>query len=333
MRAAVWLAVALWAAAVNAAPEPDAASASEPLRLVSEHALEGIAAGNLSGLAWCGDALLAISDRDDDRLYRLAPSQDSVWRAEAEFFLAPPAPASGLAWGMRVRNQVVGLARGGALDFEALACDSAGNRYLLSESAVAVLRLAPLGQADWLALPPGLLHQARASGMLLAANAMLEGIAVDPAGDSLWLAAERDRRGLLVMHRETSAWRCRGGCILQVEGGRRPSPLDAGGNTYPRDFSDLSWHAGALFSLERLEHRICRRTARSGEVERCWSFAEVATLPERSYGTAFGSAEALVLDEQGAWVGLDNNGAVRADGERRPLVWRLAAPLGGWMAP
>src|SRR5690606_38576020 len=109
LRAAVWLAVALWAAAVNAAPEPDAASASEPLRLVSEHALEGIAAGNLSGLAWCGDALLAISDRDDDRLYRLAPSQDSVWRAEAEFFLAPPAPASGLAWGMRVRNQVVGL--------------------------------------------------------------------------------------------------------------------------------------------------------------------------------------------------------------------------------
>src|SRR5690606_11837882 len=112
---------------------------------------------------------------------------EGVWQAEAESFLVPPAPTSGLAWGMRVRNQVVGLTRGGALDFEALACDAVGNRYLLSEAAVAVLRITPLGQADWLALPPGILRQARASGMLLKANAMLEGIAVDPAGESIWL--------------------------------------------------------------------------------------------------------------------------------------------------
>lgn len=327
MRAAVWLAVALWTTAVAAAePEP------EQLRLVSEHAVEGMLGGNLSGLAQCGDALLAVSDREDDRLYRLLVSAEGVWQAEAESFLVPPAPTSGLAWGMRVRNQVVGLARGGALDFEALACDAVGNRYLLSEAAVAVLRITPLGQADWLALPPGILRQARASGMLLKANAMLEGIAVDPTGESIWLAAERDRRGLLVVHRESSAWRCRGGCILQVEGGRRASLLSPGSGTYPRDFSDLGWHAGKLFSLERLQHRICRRTPRTGEVERCWSFAEVATLPGRSYGTPFGSAEGLALDEQGAWVGLDNNGAARADGESRPLVWRLAAPRGGWLA-
>lgn len=323
---ALWLAGLLWASGALADPAP------EQLRLLSEHPVDGIAGGNLSGLAWCGDALLAVSDREDDRLYRLDVSQSGVWQAEVERFQARPMPASGLPWGMRASSWVAGTVRGGSLDFEGLTCDAAGNRYLLSETAVGVLRLNLAGQSDWLALPAGLLGQARASGMLLRANALLEGIAVDPAGDTLWLAAERDRRGLLVLHRDASAWRCRGGCVLQVEGGRRASLLSPGSGTHPRDFSDLGWHAGKLFSLERLQHRICRRTPGTGEVERCWSFAEVAALPERSYGSPFGSAEALVLDEQGAWVGLDNNGAARADGERRPLVWRLGAPRGGWLA-
>ena len=32
--------------------------------------------GNLSGLAWRGGALWTVSDRDDDRLYRLQPSAE-----------------------------------------------------------------------------------------------------------------------------------------------------------------------------------------------------------------------------------------------------------------
>lgn len=43
-------------------------------------------------------------------------------------------------------------------------------------------------------------------------------------------------------------------------------------------------------------------------------------------------AEALALDAQGAWIGIDNGNHVRADGERRPIVWRFAAPAGGWGA-
>lgn len=329
MRVALWLFGLLWATA-GAAQTP--APTPQQLRLLSEHVVAGMAAGNLSALAWCGGALLTLSDREDDRLYRLEVSAAALWQATAEPFVVPAQPSSGLPWGLRARNWVAATVRGGELDFEGLACDAKGNRYLLSEALAGVLRLDPAGQAAWLTLPSEMLRQARASGMLLRGNALLEGIAIDPPGEVLWLAAERERRGLLVLHRAASAWRCTRGCILQVEGGRQASLLKPGETSYPRDFSDLSWHAGKLFSLERLEHRICRRAPKTGDVERCWSFAEIAQAPQRRYASPFGMAEGLALDEQGAWVGHDNGGAARADGERRPVIWRLAAPAGGWMA-
>jgi hypothetical protein len=37
-----------------------------------------------------------------------------------------------------------------------------------------------------------------------------------------------------------------------------------------------------------------------------------------------------VIDKDGAWIGLDNGRRARGDGEQRPLVWRFAAPKGGW---
>lgn len=59
--------------AAEAPPEPPVPAA---LSFISEHAVEGMRGGNLSGLAWCGGALWTVSDRDDDRLYRLQPSAE-----------------------------------------------------------------------------------------------------------------------------------------------------------------------------------------------------------------------------------------------------------------
>ena len=41
-------------------------------------------------------------------------------------------------------------------------------------------------------------------------------------------------------------------------------------------------------------------------------------------------AEALWIDNDGAWIGVDNGSQARADGEARPIVWRFKAPQGGW---
>ena len=305
------------------------AAALEELKLLNEQAVSGVTGGNLSGLAWCDNALWAVSDRDDQQLYRLE-SDESQWQATAEAFVAPPAPDARLPWGLRMRAWVAGMVRGGELDFEGISCDAAGNRYLISEAKAAVLQVPAMGEPSWLKLPQSLVRQARASGMLLHYNSLFEGIADDPAGERLYLAAERRRRGLLVAHQQRNTWRCTGGCVLFSEAGTEPAPEPLGAQEQPRDFSDLAFHNDKLFTLERQAHRICRRNLSSGQIEKCWSFAAEALTPERLYPPSYGMAEALWVDQEGAWIGVDNGRFSRADGESRPIIWRFAAPKGGW---
>lgn len=302
------------------------------LKLTAEHPIEGMRGGNLSGLAQCRGALWGVSDRDDDRIYRLE-QQDGVWRAEALVFTPPPVPESGLPWGLKSRNWAVSFIRGGELDFEGITCDSAGNFYVVSEAHAAVLQLPVEGEPNWLRIDPAMVRQARASGMLLHFNALFEGLAVNPAGDRLWLAAERERRGLIAVQRQQAVWTCGRSCVLLSEAGVEMQPSQMpGSRALSRDFADLALFDGKLFTLERNAFRICRRDADTGAVERCWSFAADALVDTRRYDQPFGLAEALVIDKDGAWIGLDNNNGTRADGETRPVVWRFAAPAGGWSA-
>lgn len=301
----------------------------EELRLETEYPVDGMPNGNLSGLAQCGESLWGVSDRDDDRLFQLNLAEGRLL-AEAETFVAPEPPQSLHPWGLRMRNWAASLVRGGRFDFEGLSCDAQGNRYLVSETRSAVLQLGANGNVQWLRLPNGLVRQSRASGMLLHFNQGFEGIAIDPDGTRLWLAAEQRRRGLTVLHRQNSAWRCTGGCVLFSEGGREASPTALGGHPAPRDFSGLAYFNDKLFTLERQAHRICRRALSDGAVERCWSFAAEALTEARRYPVNYGVAEALWVDKDGAWIGVDNGSQRRADGETRPIVWRFAAPKGGW---
>ncbi|MBS7599084.1 esterase-like activity of phytase family protein [Pseudomonas sp. RC2C2] len=317
--------LALFAPSSQAAPWPE-------LKLVAEHPVEGMRGGNLSGLSACRGGLWAVSDRDDELLYRLDTSA-TVWQAQALHMDVPPVPESGLPWGLRSRTWVASQVRGGELDFEGLSCDGAGNHYLVSEAHAAVLQVPVEGAPNWLKIDPSMVRQARASGMLLHFNALFEGLAVSPAGDRIWLAAERERRGLLLINRLQTTWNCGDGCVLLSEAGVEMQPSQM---TKPRpvsrDFADLALYNDKLFTLERNAYRICRRDAQTAKVERCWSFAADALAEHRHYSQPFGLAEALVIDDTGAWIGLDNNGATRQDGESRPIVWRFAAPAGGWSA-
>ncbi|MCU1729782.1 esterase-like activity of phytase family protein [Pseudomonas sp. 7P_10.2_Bac1] len=301
------------------------------LALKSEHPVDGMRGGNLSGLALCQGEVWAVSDRDDDQIYRL-DTRNTQWQAEAVAIDVPPAPESGLPWGVRMMGKVVSSMRGGHLDFEGITCDDAGNRYVVSEGHAAVLLVPPIGAPSWLKIDPSLVRQARASGMLLHFNALFEGIVVNPQGNQIWLAAERERRGLLTIRKKQSVWDCENGCVLMSEGGPEQPPPQLKAKPQQKDFSDLALFEGKLFTLERMAYRVCRRTLDTGEVERCWSFANDALTPERLYKSPYGNAEALIIDAQGAWIGVDNGNHVRADGEKRPIVWRFDAPQGGWSA-
>ncbi|WP_313295705.1 esterase-like activity of phytase family protein [Pseudomonas sp.] len=322
----------LVAACVAVLALPSLAEDWAELKLASEHPIEGMHGGNLSGLAECRGALWGVSDRDDDRIYRF-DRQTPVWSAQALAFTAPPVPESGLPWGLKVRNWAASFVRGGELDYEGITCDQAGNLYVVSEAHAAVLQIPTAGEPQWLNIDAAMVRQARASGMLLNFNALFEGLAINPAGDRLWLAAERERRGLVAIEKQQTMWTCGRRCVLLSEAGVEMQPPQVPDPVaLPRDFADLAWFEGKLFTLERNAYRICRRATDTGEVERCWSFASEALQPQRRYDQPFGLAEALVIDAKGAWIGLDNNNTDRADGESRPIVWRFAAPQGGWSA-
>lgn len=325
MRVGFALACLLTCVSAFAEPVPE-------LRLLSEHPVEGMRGGNLSGLALCGKELWTVSDRDDDQIYRLQTS-DTVWQAQAVHIDVPPVPDSGLPWGLRSRTWAASFVRGGDLDFEGITCDNAGNRYMVSEAHAAVLQVPADGATSWLRISPLLVREARASGMLLHFNALFEGLAISPAGDQLWLAAERERRGLLKIKRQQTLWDCDGGCVLLSEAGVEMQPAQfPKARAVSRDFSDLSLFNGKLFTLERNAFEICRRDAVTAKVERCWSFADEALQENRRYFQSYGLAEALIIDAEGAWIGIDNNDGARVDGETRPIVWRFAAPQGGWSA-
>lgn len=90
---------------------------------MSEHPVDGMRGGNLSGLALCGKDLWAVSDRDDEQIYRLDISAPT-WQAETVKIDVPPVPESGLPWGLRSRTKAASFIRGGDLDFEGITCDA-----------------------------------------------------------------------------------------------------------------------------------------------------------------------------------------------------------------
>ena len=321
------LAGALLLGSMTVSAEP-----AQELRVLAEHPVEGMRGGNLSGLALCGNDLWTVSDRDDDQIYRL-DIRDRVWQATAVRIDPPKVPDSGLPWGISSRTWAASFIRGGDLDFEGISCDSAGNRYIVSEAHAAVLQIPPQGPSSWLKISPMMVREARASGMLLQFNAIFEGLAINPAGDQMWLAAERQSRGLLLIKRQQTVWDCDGRCVLLSEGGMEMQPPQfPKARPVNRDFSDISLFNGKLFTLERNAYQICRRDAQTAKVELCWSYAAELLQANRRYEQNFGLEEALVVDAQGAWIGVDNNFGPRADGEVRPIIWRFAAPEGGWSA-
>lgn len=317
-----------WLAALSLVVAPVFAAPLEALKLQSEHPVDGMVGGNLSGLALCNGRLWTVSDRDDNLLYSLDVS-DRTWKAEPHV-IDMPKPESYLPLSLRSLANLSSIVRGGSMDFEGISCDAAGNRYLVSEAYGTVLKVPVEGAPVWLPLPAALVEQARANGMLQHFNAIFEGIAVNAAGDRIWLAAEREKRGLLVVQRDKDQWTCGQSCVLLAEAGKDTLPPEQNRKKVSTDFSDISLYNGKLFTLERSVYRICRRELETGQIERCWSFSKEAMLPSRRYDQPYGLTEALVVDETGAWIGIDNNSGARADGEERPIVWRFAAPAAGW---
>ena len=296
----------------------------------------GIDRGNLSGLTRCDGRWLAVSDREDTRLFVLQPQADH-WQAEPEHFGLPEHRPSVLPLHLMAGAWIRSLS-GQAMDFEAIACDEDGNRYLLSESLLGVLQLPPYEEGgpavsgSWLDLGDGFYREGVQVDLWQQVNATGEGLAVSADGQSLWLAAERLSRGLVRLQQQEKGWRCPvAGCVLLAERHYLPAePFGPGvlaDHVLSRDFADVQHWRKRIWTLERNEHQVCRRHPVSGQRERCWSFAGTLLREPFRYPEApFGVAEALHIDEAGITIGVDNNGRARADGDTAPWLFRFALP-------
>ena len=178
------------------------------------------------------------------------------------------------------------------------------------------------GQTSWLKIAPRMVREARASGMLLHFNALFEGLAINPAGDQIWLAAERERRGLLLIKRQQTVWDCDGGCVLLSEGG----PGNAAAAVPQGQSGDQGFCRPVVVQRQAVypgAQRLPDLPARCGDGQ---GRAVLVVCRRSLAGTsalspaAMGLAEALVVDAEGAWIGIDNNFGARADGENRPIV-------------
>lgn len=71
---------------------------------------------------------------------------------------------------------------------------------------------------EWLTLDAAVYTEGEARGLWQQINALAEGIAVDAEAGTLWLAAERQARGLIKLQRQGDEWKCPlAGCVLLAE--------------------------------------------------------------------------------------------------------------------
>lgn len=292
---------------------PLAANPVSEARLLSAHWLDGSTGLDVSGLSFCAGELLAVSDKDSGRLYKIdvdGRRASLVAQRAVAGLGAPEGKADGLF------ASLIGMTRPDTeMDFEGFTCDSE-SVYLLSERHHRIARLDRRDAAEW--LPQRWAQAAREQGYLQKFNAAGEGLV--KVGSDFWIALEREPRGLL---------RLRANAEPEFFTIPPAAGLDFRGRS--EDIAGLAFYDRALFTLERNAHAVCRRSPEDLGADWCIDYSAIEESPELVYEeTEYGKGEGLAVDDSGIYVVLDNNNVARAAdrSDRRALLLHLAFPLG-----
>lgn len=259
-----------------------------------------------SGVAVCAGDVLMVSDRSW-QIFEIAEHQDHAVASTRHQLLV----------------DVKGASR--SSQWEGLACDYAGDElYLVGERGTEILRYARLtGEFEWLA--PGLGSEAQQLGFHTKENAGAEGIAVN--GDCLFIAMEREPRGLLALRKETGGWGME--TALKILPLQPPCGEMCDLNL---DLSDVLASGDHIYTLQRMEHLICRRRQDDFSADRCWSYALSEHAPQNEFDRQrqeFGLAEGIAVRGDEILLVLDNNGGARhqvGESDTRPLLLVLSLP-------
>ncbi len=242
------------------------------------------------------DTLYTVSDKHDDTIFRIELKPDrAVFVPHVRF----KASAS------------FGVFR---LDLEGITRDDAGNYYLVSEGAFAILKVGPDGKnVSW--ITTSLRDVGASAGLFQTRGGYLEGITLMRPGRFL-VAAERTPCGLIE---------------VDVAGKQRIVEIANHGST--NSYTGLHREEENVYILQRSTATI-RKTIRYLDIDSpstIWSYAHIVNDPEYLYQhEQFGAktAEGLAMDRDRVYVILDNNNDARRmyPSDRRPLLLVMKRP-------
>ncbi len=258
-----------------------------------------------SGLTMENGNLYMVSAREDGVIYRLDLKGDQAVMSTAVNIRPPSTASEGAEKHLVLR---------------AVAADSAGDFYVLSEAACRILQVKKNGQAEWLG--PSLLSAGVEKDLFSGENSGADGIARLGPG-RFYVGAARQPRGL-----------------LRVDlSGEKPQIL-----AFKLDQTSLTPTVGSkpelldltvdsrknLYGLMANADAICR--IKTGEVVaegECWSYA--ATSGDAKYqfqGFKSGLGRGLAVDDHDFYVLLDNHGMARVSDskDRRALLLIFKRP-------
>ncbi|MFS1525273.1 esterase-like activity of phytase family protein [Microbulbifer sp. 2304DJ12-6] len=269
----------------------------------------------ISGLSFCDGKLLTVSDKKSDTIYTLELENK---RAK----VVPYLEISGLRPPKKDKPTnlwyfFLDLTRlPSVMDFEGISCkDNA--IYILSERFNRIAKVDKQGKAHW--LEKNWSVEAKAQGYLRGFNLSSEGIV--KVKDDFWIALEREPRGLVKLSPNGSVriFKLPPVAGLKFQGGSE-------------DLTALDYFNGALFTLERSAHAVCKRALPSLQAEWCLDYQAFEESPELGYEGAHtgGMGDGLAVGEQGIFILFDNNNISRIQDsdDRRALLLQLAFPEG-----
>ncbi|HEX7123882.1 MAG TPA: hypothetical protein VF178_16005, partial [Gemmatimonadaceae bacterium] len=242
-----------------------------------------------------------VSDRHDDTIFRLEFEDDRACAVVAVRFTGPePYPERGF------------------LDLEGVTPAPDGGFFVVAEWGFAVAHVPwSGGRATW--VTPDVRALGATVGLFATRDAHLEGLAV-LGGAEFLLAAERQPRGLITVHRGE-----RPTLVAAQRLDETKYPLPAGRRP---DFADLCVWRGRVFALARNQHLVVeleRNSAGAWSEGAAWSYAATENAaPHRFADMTFGLGEGLAIDDRFIYVLLDNNAMSRAHDAQDRRTWLFA---------
>lgn len=274
---------------------------------------------NPSGLAFCGNKLLTVSDKHDHIIFEIQiKSKTAELVPYLQLTEIPAAPAVNFPNSIKVKQIVLHNLLNRKFDWEGISCDNDNNIYLASEAMIAVAKVSAQNKLQWLNL--NLYHSGQKKVLFNLHNAFIEGITWAPSKE-IFILAERSQRGLISLRQSSSGWR-----INKIQ----PIPesnLDIA-RVRSMDFTGASYHRNKLYTLERNLFSVCRRDPKSFAEEQCWSYQHIETDEKYKYNnTKYGTAEGIASDPNYIFIILDNNEKRRtATNSTNPQLLIFAKP-------